>query len=156
MKLIPALVLAAVMMVLPRAAHAQTTLTACYVPKSGTVYRIKVEGAPSKCSQNHVEFTWSTATSGVPQVDHVTHTQLFAVPAGETVVVKKSCSNDPDFLLTGGYEKVAPVTQALEIVSSGPDGGMDTWRVVVTNHGASEASIGLFVRCFRLYPPATP
>lgn len=39
---------------------AQATLTGCYVPNSGTVYRIKAAGLPSAChSKNHVEFTWS-------------------------------------------------------------------------------------------------
>ncbi|HEX9893937.1 MAG TPA: hypothetical protein VGA78_08425 [Gemmatimonadales bacterium] len=42
--------LVAIVALFPAArAQAQTTFTACYVPKSGTVYRIKVEGAPSKC-----------------------------------------------------------------------------------------------------------
>src|SRR5262245_10695412 len=41
-------------------AVAQATLTGCYVPASGTVYRIKGAGLPDACrSKNHVEFTWS-------------------------------------------------------------------------------------------------
>ena len=39
---------------------AQAILTGCYVPNSGTVYRIKGDGLPNAChSKNHVEFTWS-------------------------------------------------------------------------------------------------
>jgi len=39
---------------------AQGTLTGCYVPTSGTVYRIKAAGLPDACrSKNHIEFTWS-------------------------------------------------------------------------------------------------
>ena len=39
---------------------AQATLTGCYVPNSGTVYRIKAADLPGAChSKNHVEFTWS-------------------------------------------------------------------------------------------------
>ena len=48
--------LAVVAIAVPASASAQE-LTACYVPKSGTVYRIKVEGTPTKCSQNHVQFS---------------------------------------------------------------------------------------------------
>lgn len=34
--------------------------SACYVPGSGTVYRIKAASAPSQCSPGHVEFQLST------------------------------------------------------------------------------------------------
>ena len=41
-------------------AAAQATVSGCYVPNSGTVYRIKATGLPDACrSKNHVEFTWS-------------------------------------------------------------------------------------------------
>lgn len=36
------------------------TLHACYVPSSGVVYRIRIDGAPSACRSNrHVEFAWN-------------------------------------------------------------------------------------------------
>ena len=50
----------ALLALIPGAAQAQSTLTACYVPKSGTVYRIQAPGSPTKCSQNHVEFSWTS------------------------------------------------------------------------------------------------
>src|SRR5690349_9635389 len=41
-------------------AGAQSVLYGCYVPSSGTVYRIKGAGLPDECrSQQHVQFTWS-------------------------------------------------------------------------------------------------
>lgn len=45
----------------PSFAAAQTpTLRACYVPGSGTVYRIGAEGTPAAChSPKHVEFSWA-------------------------------------------------------------------------------------------------
>ena len=47
--------------VIPEALAGQTTtLTACYVPKSGTVYRIKAPNTPQACTKaDHVEFNWS-------------------------------------------------------------------------------------------------
>ena len=37
-----------------------TTYTACYVPSSGTVYRIKTADTPPACTKsNHVEFSWN-------------------------------------------------------------------------------------------------
>jgi hypothetical protein len=50
----------AIMSLTTTTASAQATLTGCYVPNSGTVYRIKAAGLPTEChSKNHVEFTWS-------------------------------------------------------------------------------------------------
>lgn len=50
--------------------HAQTTQSvtsseqsACYVPGSGTVYRIRTASAPSQCSPGHVEFQLSTGSA---------------------------------------------------------------------------------------------
>jgi hypothetical protein len=41
-------------------ARAQSVLYGCYVPNSGTVYRIKGAGLPDECrSPQHVQFTWS-------------------------------------------------------------------------------------------------
>ena len=37
-----------------------TTYTACYVPSSGTVYRIKTADTPSACTKStHVQFSWN-------------------------------------------------------------------------------------------------
>lgn len=44
------------------------TLSACYVPKSGTVYMINQTGTPTAClSKTHVEFSWSTTGAQGPQ-----------------------------------------------------------------------------------------
>jgi len=43
-----------------RASAQGTVLYGCYVPNSGTVYRIKADGLPDACrSPQHVQFTWS-------------------------------------------------------------------------------------------------
>ena len=50
------------------AAQSPTVLYGCYVPASGTVYRIKADGLPSDCkSKNHVQFTWSLQGPPGPQ-----------------------------------------------------------------------------------------
>ena len=47
---------------------APTVLYGCYVPTSGTVYRIKADGLPTDCrSKNHVQFTWSLQGPPGPQ-----------------------------------------------------------------------------------------
>jgi len=57
---------------LPIAAHAQApttadTIRACYVPASGTIYRIGVAGSPTACHGGHIEMTWNVAgPAGAP------------------------------------------------------------------------------------------
>src|SRR5690606_16891181 len=57
----------AVLMTLPASltgqeGDASAVLHACYVPASGTVYRIGVSGAPATClDPTHVAFSWSVA-----------------------------------------------------------------------------------------------
>ena len=49
-------------------AAAQSVLYGCYVPSSGTVYRIKGAGLPDECrSPQHVQFTWSLQGPAGPQ-----------------------------------------------------------------------------------------
>jgi hypothetical protein len=44
----------------PAAADAQSVIHACYVPLTGTVYRIKEPGLRTACSSStHVEFSWT-------------------------------------------------------------------------------------------------
>lgn len=63
-------VLLAATVLAPRrvAAQAATVLYGCYVPNSGTVYRIKGPGLPNDCrSDTHVQFTWSLQGPQGPQ-----------------------------------------------------------------------------------------
>jgi len=47
------------------AQSSSATYAACYVPRSGTVYRIKAPNTPSACTKkDHVEFSWTEA--GMP------------------------------------------------------------------------------------------
>jgi len=43
------------------------TIRACYVPASGTIYRIGVAGAPTACHGSHVEMKWNVAGPAGPQ-----------------------------------------------------------------------------------------
>ena len=65
------LVLAAGFAAVPSRLVAQsgaTVLYGCYVPSSGTVYRIKADGLPTDCrSKTHVQFTWSLQGPPGPQ-----------------------------------------------------------------------------------------
>lgn len=48
-------------------AAADDTIHACYVPASGTIYRIGVAGGPTACHGNHIEMKWNVAgPAGTP------------------------------------------------------------------------------------------
>ena len=129
-----AAVLAALALI-PAAAQAQTTITACYVPKSGSVYRIKVEGSPTKCAQNHVEFSWTDGLSAAPLAPTV-YSEGYAIPASDTIDLYKSCPLAGQVLVTGGYQVAGTNTQDLEIQASRPN-LVTNWFVKVVNHGDS-------------------
>jgi hypothetical protein len=48
-------------------AAADDTIRACYVPASGTIYRIGVAGGPTACRGNHVEMKWTVSGSAGAQ-----------------------------------------------------------------------------------------
>lgn len=67
----PAL-LVPLLLALPAAARAQQstvadTIRACYVPASGTIYRIGVAGGPAACHGGHIEMKWNVAGPAGPQ-----------------------------------------------------------------------------------------
>lgn len=88
----------------PTTAHAQTNggndeIHACYVPASGTVYRIRAAGLPDACfAADHVPFSWRvnggatgatgatgpTGATGAPGATGPTGAQGAAGPAGPT------------------------------------------------------------------------
>src|ERR1044071_6782587 len=49
------------------AVASDSTIAACFVPASGTIYRIELPGLPSSClATSHIRFTWQIRG---PQVD---------------------------------------------------------------------------------------
>jgi hypothetical protein len=136
----------------PRAAAAQvgvTTFRACYVPGSGTVYRIGASGMPSSCkSSSHVEFQW---TDFARAVDPTIVFNSVSIDAGDTVIGEAQCPANT-LMYTGGY---ALHSDKLRILASAPDPspsaiGLRTWVVQVTNDGSSTTSFGVYARCMKL------
>ena len=128
-------------------ATAQATLSGCYVPNSGTVYRIKAAGLPDAChSKNHVEFTWSL--QGPPGPAGPTGPQGSTGPAGglaaagRTLAVAVGTNLAPGE--TGQVNATCPVGKVAtgggffapfhHVISAGPDAADPrTWSVVSTN-----------------------
>jgi len=101
-------------------AHAQAkaqppdTIWACYIPRTGTVYRIKTTDLRQTCrSSKHVMFSWNAQG---PQGD--TGPQGPAGPAGSLVTP----SGTPLLLLTGIYQ----VSQPLSLPAVGSATGVAT------------------------------
>lgn len=139
----------AALALLPAAAQAQSTITACYVPKTGSVYRTQAPGAPDACKNGHVEFSWESGASPELMLSHTTYTQLVSVPAGETVDYTKACPAGEQ-LVTGGYVKSGAGAADLEVQGSYPSAGTEGWRVLLHNHGAAEADLVVLARCFTI------
>ncbi|HEU0301490.1 MAG TPA: tail fiber domain-containing protein [Longimicrobium sp.] len=87
-RLLPASVAAvlALLVFAPAPAQAQTVIYACYVPSTGTVYRIKEPGIRQSCqTANHVEFSWNEeGPAGPAGPQGATGPQGPAGPQGET------------------------------------------------------------------------
>jgi hypothetical protein len=82
---------ATVLLSAPAAAQSGPEFHACYVPGSGTVYRIKEPGLRQECSSpNHVAFSWKP--EGEPGTDGV---------LGYTIVTSDSGAITPEFLFGG-------------------------------------------------------
>ena len=104
---------------------APTVLYGCYVPNSGTAYRIKADGLPSDCrSKNHVQFTWSLqgppGPQGVPGPAGIQGVPGPAGPIAGRVVVSEPGYANPGTtrvivvtcpvgtrLMSGGFTKLA-------------------------------------------------
>lgn len=145
---------------------ADDELHACYVPGSGTVYRIKEPGLPDACrSAQHVEFTFSAegdpgpqgpAGPQGPQGDQgppgpagavggylVGPTPLEDVQPGEQKTFSYSCPNNK-LVITGGYNIAEP---GLQILSSRPSNLGAGWIVTVFNPSTTLKQIRSWVIC---------
>ncbi len=138
---------------LPAAAHAQNTITACYVPKTGSVYRIQAPGAPDACKSSHVEFSWESAPASIAATEDTTYVLITPIPPGETAVVQRPCPDADQRVLSGGFGKMGPELSELEVVRSSPFMTGHGWEVVARNNSTVWNQIVSFVRCSK--PAAT-
>lgn len=144
--------LLALLALIPAAANAQSTITACYVPKTGSVYRIQAAGAPDACKPNHVQFSWESAPVGTVDTEDTTYVLITPLPPGESTVIQRPCPDPAERVLSGGFGKSA-IEPLLEVVRSSPFLTGQGWEVVVFNHSTEWNSVASFVRCSK--PAAT-
>lgn len=145
--LIPAAVLLA--MAAPPAA-AQDLIHACYVPNSGTIYRVMTDDTKAECAPKHVEFQWNEqGPQGMSGWERVS-TDCTTVPPGGTSGSAVSCPAGKNVLGGGpvfytdntcSEPHLSLATSARFVTHSGP--ASDTqWSVGVFNG----TQITVFVR----------
>ena len=136
----------AALAILPAVANAQVTAyAACYVAKSGSLYRIKAPNTPANCTnQNHTPFYWSAVFEALP--GYGTNAGLFTVAAGATKTQLLSCP-EGKVAISGGWRKAEGLGPEVDVSGSYPAFGFPGWYLVVTNNGATTASITGYVSC---------
>lgn len=145
--------LVAALVISPAAVQAQSTITACYVPKSGSVYRIKTEGAPSACKSNHVEFSWVSSTS--PWGPYTAVEQPMNIQPGETADGVASCpaGRQP---ISGGFRVVDADAAEVVILGSHEAGTLGTgnvnWQVTARNDGSEMVIMYVHALCATYNP----
>jgi hypothetical protein len=121
--------LLAALALFPAAAQAQTTITACYVPKSGSVYRIQAAGAPDACKNGHVEFSWASGPATHDQFG-LRGSAAVSIPAGATGSNGVACEFG-EVVVSGGYNLDLAVPVSVPV--NGPFNFGTEWTVYVVN-----------------------
>jgi len=153
-RLVAAAVLSAVAAIVPsRDAQAQTTTTpkvfyACYVPSSGTTYRIKEVDLKQECSKStHVQFSWTDGNrSAVSQFFNVFSEIQTVAPATQTVVSQQCPAGSQ--VVSGGHRFLLKGLPDFPFVtkSAVSDEG-NGWSVLVANPGTNTVTFIMFARC---------
>ena len=144
-RLIKVTALLAGLALMPPAAQAQTTtFTACVVPKTGTLYLIKVDGAPVKCAPNHTEVSWESGSPAVWGQAYYVGT-AFTVQPGQYQSTELSCLQGAT-LVTGGFS-VNTETENVQVLKSHPSTVTESWIVGARNNGGAAVGITVSIKC---------
>ena len=137
--------LLAVIALIPAAAEAQSTITACYVPKTGSVYRIQAPGAPEACKSSHVEFSWQTgAPSGLAGYQ-IRGSALTEIGGNSTYSVNSACQSG-EVAVGGGYG-FNPAISGVSVTSSGPLVNGTGWTASIANFTATPVFVYVWAVC---------
>jgi hypothetical protein len=149
-------------------AEAQTTMYACYVKNTGTVYRIKTAGTPTKCSSNHTEFSWNlegqvgpqgpqgpAGPSGITGVRQVFQTSTVGVNEPGVWVI---WCDEGETVTGGGFNVYNPPSTGIEVLGNGPlmvqnpESIEYGFRVHIKNHSAAPVQVTASAICMKLAP----
>ena len=135
------------------------TIYGCYVKNTGTVYRIKVTGAPGKCSANHSEFSWNVAGIPGPQGPAgpsgihgiTTRDQLGALPNLGAADMSVECQPG-EYAIGGGFAVFGGISHLVRASAPSVDQttGLHSWRVSLQSTSGSPGgatAVILYVVC---------
>ena len=162
----------ALVLVLPTVLEAQT-IDACYVKNTGTMYRVNAPNSPTKCSNNHIAFSWNQVgpqgpqgtqglqgpvgpqgPAGTPGVMGYEYRQNENTPAPippATVQGRTRFCWTGEVLTGGGFHTLVPHDD-LQVIYSGPTYNPQTnqygWAVRVRNTSSSTSvSLNVVALC---------
>lgn len=137
--------LLAALALVPAAANAQSTITACYVPKTGSVYRIQALGAPDACKNGHVEFSWETGAPNGITGYQIRGSALTEIGGNSTFSVNSSCQSG-EVAVGGGYG-FTPAISGVSAASNGPLVNGTGWTAMIANFSATPVSVYVWAVC---------
>jgi hypothetical protein len=140
--------LLAALALVPAIAEAQTTITACYVPKTGSVYRIEAAGAPQACKNGHVKFSWEAGAS-LPVAPQAVMTTDILQP-GEDAFVTAACPAGTR-AFSGAFRIIPPATDVVFLLSA-PSEVPVGWTIRARNEGAIPAEVAAHAYCVAYAP----
>lgn len=123
------------------------TIHACYVPKTGTMYRVGTAGAPAQCKQaSHMPMKWdASGVSGTYTVEMTLTRQ-----PGDSPWVNTKCPTG--HALSGGhfvhFANFAPPYPDVRLLASAPSAvNRDEWGFRLANSGSQAVDITLLLVC---------
>jgi hypothetical protein len=146
--LLAALALAGASALLPRvaAAQADSVIHACYVPTTGSIYRIKTADTPSACTKTgHVAFDWRR--NGYAGATIVSAKATMPAPSGKAHQVLCPPGRTA---ISGGYTvQYTGLTTRTQQLSIGPVAynGQTGWGVGIWNPGPSPVTVEVKAVC---------
>ena len=148
--------LSAISAVVPsRTARAQTTTTpkvfyACYVPSSGTTYRIKEVDLKQECSKStHVQFSWTDGKSAVSQFFTTISESVHTLAPGTQELVVQPCPAGSQVVSGGHRFLIKGLPDFPFVARSIPSDDGTAWEVIVNNPVTSTTTVTftVYARC---------
>lgn len=132
------------------------TIYACYVPGSGTVYRIRTAGAPDACHGKHTEFSWNAeGPPGITGIRRVLSDEV-GLPPGTSFSLEATCPEMGVAIAAGWVTDFTDPTVPNDITVRSSHGipveadAPQSWRVLVHNRGAGGMLVRSVVTCLML------
>jgi hypothetical protein len=131
-----------------QSATAPKVFYACYVPSSGTTYRIKEIDLKQVCSKStHVQFSWTDGNPVAVSRFFTVESPIQPLASQARVLAEQACPAGSQ-VAGGGYRIFnRGGTDFPFVVESRPSADGTGWAVHMFNTAATEVSLSVVVRC---------